>query len=255
MKKTLGIAIAMMISVPALAADLPVKYKAPVAVPFSWTGFYVGANGGCVWEQNNNVGSPINDSDPGPNSFFTFNTERQGGCFGGLQGGYNYQFSGRWVAGVEVDGQFGQLTSRGDLLEIEGAASETLANYSQTMKYFGTARGRLGYAAELPVFGQTLLFVTGGFAWARNHMNVLALEAAGGTASFSDTKTLTGYTVGGGAEFAFSRNWSVKAEYLFMDFGSNTYNAFVSDDATPLSAVSATTKLHTGRVGLNYRFN
>jgi outer membrane immunogenic protein len=255
MRKGFGIAIAMMIAVPAVAADLPVKYKAPVAVPFSWTGFYVGANGGCVREHESNVSSPINDADPGPGSFFRFDTERQGGCFGGLQGGYNYQFSGRWVAGLEVDGQFGELTSRGNLLEIEGAFVESLASYSQTMKHYGTARGRLGYAAELPVFGQTLFYATGGFAWARNNMSVLALEAAGAPAGFNDTKTLTGYTVGGGAEFAFNRNWSVKAEYLFMDFGSNTYNAFVSDDGTPLSAVSATTRLHTGRVGLNYRFN
>jgi len=254
MKKSLVSFVALMWSFPALAADLPVKYKAPVAIPFSWTGFYVGANGGCAGERSD-IGSPVNDADPGPNAFFRFDTERQGGCFGGVQAGYNYQFAGRWVAGVEADAQFGLLSSRGQLLEVEGANPEVLAAYSQTMRHYGTARGRLGYAAELPVFGKSLWYVTGGFAWARNNMSVNAFETSTGAVNFGDTKTLTGYAVGAGAEFAFTRNWSVKVEYLFMDFGNNTYNAFVSDDGSLLSAVNATTTMHTGRFGLNYRFN
>ena len=251
-------ALATSVAAPAAAADLPVKYKAPppVAIPFSWTGFYAGANGGCAWQQPTNESSPINDGDPGPDAFFRFDTERQGGCFGGLQVGYNYQFAARWVVGVEADGQWGQLTSRGSLSEIEPGSNETLANYSQSMNHYGTVRGRIGYAAQLPVFGNTLLYATGGFAWARNRMDLFALDTAIAPTPmvFRDTKTLTGYAVGAGAEFAFTPNWSVKAEYLYLDFGTNTYNAFVSDDGTPLTPVSATTRIHTGRVGLNYHF-
>ena len=259
MKRSFGAVLAAIISsiAPAVAADLPAKMyaKAPVVVPFSWTGFYLGANGGCAWNQTR-INSPIIDADPGAGSFFAFDTERQGGCFGGVQAGYNYQFAPNWVMGLEVDGQFGEEKSRGTLSEIEGTgpgSSESLASYEQRLRHYGTARGRIGYAANIPVVGQTLLYLTGGFAWARNKMDLTAFEAPAGLTAFADTKTLTGYTVGGGVEFAVDRHWSWKAEYLYLDFGKNTYNAFVSDDGTPLTPVSTTTKMHTVRVGLNYR--
>jgi outer membrane immunogenic protein len=261
MNKSFGAALAVIISsiAPAIAADLPAKVytKAPPVMPFSWTGFYVGANAGCGWN-NTTVNSPVNNIDPADPSFFSFATERQGGCFGGVQGGYNYQFAPNWVMGFEVDGQFGRETSRGQLLEVEdaGVTTEVLANYEQRMQHYGTARGRIGYASNMPVVGQTLLYVTGGFAWARNKMEVDVTAGntpAGPAAAFIDTKTLTGYAVGGGVEFAVDRHWSWKAEYLFLNFGNNTYNTFVSDDGTPFSAVSATTRMHTGRIGLNYK--
>jgi outer membrane immunogenic protein len=257
MNKSFGAALAVIISsiAPALAADLPVKAKAPPVIPFSWTGFYLGANAGCGWN-NTSPSSPINDADPGGNSFFSFATERQGGCFGGVQGGYNYQFAPNWVLGFEVDGQFGRETSRGQLLEVEGAATEVLAEYDQRMQHYGTARGRIGYASNMPVVGQSLWYVTGGFAWARNKMVVTSFEPpVGPPIAFTDTKTLTGFAVGGGVELAIDRHWSWKAEYLYLDFRNNTYNAFVSDDGTPFSAVSAATRMHTGRIGVNYRLN
>jgi len=261
MKRILGgMVVAAVLSGSAFAADLPSRgyTKAPMlADPASnWSGFYIGINGGCAGNRTD-VSSRINDPDPDPGSFFTSKTERQGGCFGGVQAGYNYQLAPNWVAGIEVDGQFGQETSRGQLLEEFGDGSfDVLANYQQRMEHYGTARGRIGYAANLPVTGQTLLYLTGGFAWARNKLDATAFDTpVGSSAAFSDTKTLTGYAVGGGVEFAVNRNWSWKAEYLYIDFGNNAYNAFVSDDGTPFSAISATTRLHTARVGLNYRFN
>ena len=124
------------------------------------------------------------------------------------------------------------------------------------MKHYGTARGRIGYATNAPVFGNTLLYVTGGFAWARNKIDLNAIDSpAGPPAIFSDTKTLTGFAVGAGAEFAFDRHWSVKAEYLYLDFGNNRYNAFVSDDGTPFAPVITSTKMHTLKAGLNCRLN
>jgi opacity protein-like surface antigen len=100
--------------------------------------------------------------------------------------------------GIEIDGQFGQETSRGTFLEVEGAGgAETLASYEQRMKHYGTLRARIGYAAEVPVVGQSLWYVTGGFAWARNKIDLTAFEGSGGPTNFSDSKTLTGYAVGG----------------------------------------------------------
>src|SRR5476649_920545 len=125
------------------AADLPAKVYSPMS-PVSvinWTGFYAGLNAGYGW-------ASINDATTGVNSNLN-------GFLGGGQVGYNWQ-TGALVLGVEGDFQ-GSSQKRSTTTTIGGIAFTV----DQTLPWFGTARGRIGYAA-----GPWLFYGTGGLAWA-----------------------------------------------------------------------------------------
>lgn len=219
MKKIIGAGIAaatLMAALPALAADLPQAYptKAPppvVAVPaFSWTGFYLGANGGYGWGSG---GDGISELDPS-------------GWLGGGQIGFNYQFGNNVVLGIEADMQASDFSDSYNGLAPSGLVSSKL-------DYFGTARARVGYA-----FDNVLPYVTGGFAWGHNEVTNLA-------DGLSSDNTHMGWTVGGGVEYALTNNWTVKAEYLYMDLGKEYYDS-IGTDADVTSNVA--------RFGVNYKF-
>jgi outer membrane immunogenic protein len=240
----------------ASAADLPVKAPAaPAPVPFSWTGFYLGGNGGCGVKKESSS-AVFEDSDPGEGAFFAFNNKNGGGCFGGVQAGFNYQFPGSsWVIGIEGDWQAGHIQSRGSILEVEqgeiGTEVEPLATYNSNLKQFATVRGRLGYSLPSPTINW-LVYATGGWAWGRNEVSGTVFDPSG---TFSETKSISGWVAGAGIEAAINRNWSVKFEYLYLDLGDNTYNSFlVSDDGATPGPLSLHTKIHTMRLGFNYRF-
>ena len=211
----------LLIGVQAYAADIP--YKAPPApAPMlspapvaTWTGFYVGANVGYGWA---NVGVEGASSD-------------LSGIIGGGQVGYNYQM-GQWVLGVEGDFQ-ASAESRSDSASVLGITFTV----DQKIRWFGTLRGRLGYA-----FNSVMIYATGGAAWQNYELSVSALGA-----SASDDTTNLGWTVGAGVEWMFAPQWSVKGEYLYMDTGDT--------DATLFGATfSGRAKNSIARVGVNYHF-
>ena len=133
------------------AADLAMRqpvYRAPAAAApgFTWTGIYIGGNGGCGADKKDYV-TGFADADPGePGSAFVFPTSYGGGCFGGGQIGMNYQFS-NWVVGIEADGSWGLIQGSGHVLEPDPAEVEVLGLYEQKLTALGTVRGRLGYAS------------------------------------------------------------------------------------------------------------
>lgn len=209
---------------PSLAADMsrPI-YKAPAApyyvAPFSWTGFYVGINGGYGWgkaDVSNAAGS--------------FTTDNQHGWLVGGTLGYNLQ-TGVWVWGLEGDLDYAFLKGNATNTATCGAGTCEVKD-----TWFATARGRIGYAA-----GRFMPFITGGAAFAG-----LKVQPSTG-ASSSDTST--GWTVGGGLEYAFLNSWSAKAEYLYADLGKSTCDASVCGLSTDIKP-----KINIVRVGLNYRF-
>jgi outer membrane immunogenic protein len=163
------------------AADLAMRqpvYRAPAAPGFTWTGIYIGANGGCGADKKDYV-TGFADADPGePGSAFVFPTSHGGGCFGGGQIGMNYQFS-NWVVGIEADGSWGLIQGSGHVLEPDPAELEVLGLYEQKLTALGTVRGRLGYAST---WGTTpfMLYFTGGWAWARNELTTQATNAIAG---------------------------------------------------------------------------
>jgi len=253
-----AVALTAVLGGSAIAADMPVKAR-PLPPPpvFSWTGFYFGGHGGCAHDRKNIVQGPFADSDPGGGAFFTTPTANGGGCYGGVQVGFNYQIAS-WVWGIEADGSWGKIQSSTQLLELEPGETELVALYDQQLKSFGTVRGRLGYTWN---WGTTpvLLYVTGGWAWARNQLTTSPADAVAGVLPFAvtDTQTHSGWTVGTGLEVALDPNWSFKGEYLYMNLGSKTYaTALITDDgALPGSTLAnLDLKIHTVRIGLNYRF-
>jgi outer membrane immunogenic protein len=244
MKKLLLVALMGAFALPAaaLAADLRMPYKAPPPpIPaFSWTGLYIGANGGCGASRQtiNN----FNTADGGADFFGDF-TSDGGGCFGGGQVGYNYQFA-NWVIGVEADGSWGSIKGQGVLLEDGGTEASP---FHTNVTSLGTVRGRIGYAFN---FGSTpiLPYFTAGWGWARNQVSVF-------TPFTSDTQTPGGLAIGGGVEFALSQNWSFKAEYMYFDLGSKNYNVTFDGDPGVAPGANLDLKIQTVKAGLNYKLD
>ncbi|MGB9041175.1 MAG: outer membrane protein [Pseudolabrys sp.] len=186
----------------AVAADLPrgpAPYYYPPPAVYNWTGFYAGLNLGYEWGKVTN--SSINPSS----------------IAGGGQIGYNWQI-GQFVFGAEADIQ-------------ASAADDTFAPYKFSNPWFGTVRGRAGYAIN-----NVLLYGTLGLAYGNLDAQLGSLE---------ENKTLVGWTGGLGMEVGFTPNWSAKVEYLYMDLGSRAYTITGVDNGLQASYF---------RLGVNYHF-
>jgi outer membrane immunogenic protein len=213
--------IAVAMATPSLAADIVrPAYKAPayIAPAFTWTGFYVGINGGYGWGTSNWT-SGVTTGSPKP----------KGGLIGGTIG-YNLQ-TGVWVWGLEgdFDASFIDGTAIGT-----GACAGVGCETKNT--WLATGRGRLGYA-----FDRFLPFVTGGAAF-----GTIKMTPASG---LSETDTKIGWTAGAGLEYAFTGSLSTKIEYLYADLGKTTCEAATCGVATDVSY-----KTNIVRAGINYRF-
>jgi outer membrane immunogenic protein len=215
--------LAVAMGAPSFAADMPrpayrPAYKAPMYIaPFSWSGFYVGINGGYGWGKSNWTNAAGSTGD--------FNTK--GGLVGGTLG-YNLQ-TGVWVWGLE--GDFDASWIKGTDTTICAAPGCETRN-----RWLATARGRVGYASD-----RWLTFLTGGAAFGD-----IKMTPPGGA---SETKTKVGWTLGGGVEYAFAGPWSAKLEYLYVDLGKATCGA-----ATCGLDTQVTFKSNIVRIGVNYRF-
>jgi outer membrane immunogenic protein len=210
---------ALALMAPANAADLSARpfTKAPpvpYVAPTTWAGLYIGGFGGYGWTGDV--------------------TSRAGGIdltggFGGGAIGYNWQ-NGNVVFGIEVDAAGADINGSAGTPGLLWARSQIDA--------FGTVRGRLGLTPS----PATLLYVTGGYAWANNKLDI---DVLGATAS--DIRTHSGWTVGAGLEYMFAPSWSGKIEYLYTDLDSQDYfNGAVASGRTSLNSVKA---------GVNYHFN
>lgn len=247
----------------ALAADIPLKAPAPVAPALinTWNGWYVGLNAGYSW------GRSLVDYVQGPSDFFGVanpgeslarSTKLSPQSFiGGGQVGFNYQ-TGPWVWGVEADIAWRDKTDSKSL--VVNTLGDTLT-LTDNQQWVGTVRGRFGLAPT----PDWLIYATGGLAYGNFEHTVTQFcnVACNQTQTFSDSVTRTGWTAGGGFEFAFSRNWSLGAEYLYMDFGKSTL-AVAAAGVPPLPVPGTTTfpattatfhdTSHVARLKLNYRF-
>jgi outer membrane immunogenic protein len=179
-----------------------------------------------------------------------FTTASPSGCFGGGQIGYNYQLANNVVVGIEADVSFANFGSSFTWNQDNG---DDINSWESKLTTFGTLRGRLGYA-----LGQWLPYVTGGWAWGRHQLTTTcptSCSSFGDPATSSDTKTHNGWVIGAGLEYAINQNWSVKAEYLHLDLGSERYNIQVDfDDLVPSGLDSGNLKIDVVKFGLNYRF-
>ena len=210
--------LAAALATPSNAADLP--RKAPVFVaPFSWSGFYVGINGGYGWGTSDWSSAVTTDS-----------VKPKGAIVGGTLG-YNLQ-TGNWVWGIEGDFDYSAIdgTNIGTGICAGAVGCETKNTWLATL------RGRVGYAWD-----RWMVYGTGGAAFADVRMTR--------NSGLSETDTQTGWTLGGGLEWAFAGAWSAKLEYLYVDLGDATCDASTCGISTSVSE-----KLNLVRAGVNYRF-
>jgi outer membrane immunogenic protein len=268
----LGAVCAAGFAASAHAADLtPIaateSYKDQIPVT-SWTGFYLGLNGGYGWSAGNSTlyaeaalnGSPAVDS---PISSF----EKSGG-FGGGQIGYNLQRS-NFVFGIETDiqgGEVGGHASASATSAVNQFTYITATTYREShLDWFGTVRGRAGYTVD-----RALIYFTGGFAYGgMSGVASATLDQVGGGAhggrpietvnqySVNTSAFRTGYVLGGGVEYALTPAWSLKGEYQFIDFGSASgfvgYHDLFYHGASGRGNYTIDQNYNTVRVGLNYK--
>lgn len=257
-----GVALLAFAASPARAAD---KGVAPA---FSWSGFYAGASAGSAWGEAGRlaqveIGDNFIPGYPVPSIFHGVPVSPEG-WFGAVQAGYNHQFANGTVLGFEADVALGQV---GESVPYAFDTPDTRlrGETSASVNAFGTARLRLGQA-----FGRFLPYVTGGLAWGRVEMsNAGALLKEVYVGDFatpvwqadgyarSTGSTTVGWTIGAGAEYAVADRWSVKAEYLYVSLGGADFSAMYGDTDDTLffpSSGRADVKLHTVRMGINYRF-
>jgi outer membrane immunogenic protein len=205
MKKTiLAMTLVTMAAGSATAADIqrgPAPYYPPAvdARVYNWAGFYAGANVGYEWGKTTNSATAPN------------------GLLGGVQGGYNWQ-NGQFVFGGETD------------IQITGA-NDTFAPFKFSNPWFGTLRGRAGYAMNNILFYGTL-----GLAYGD-----LKAESFG----LSEDKTHIGWTGGLGMEVGLAPNWSAKVEYLYMDLSNRLYTITGANNGYETNML---------RFGVNYHF-
>ena len=195
----------------ASAADLPAMpyTKAPPlqSVPITWSGCYLGGNIGAGWDRFNagevgfaGVATPFVDYGPNTGSSF----------IGGGQIGCDYQFASNWVIGIQGKAEFGNINSSNLVAAFPGVTAVFKLKNTETLT------GRLGYTLAPTV----LAYVKGGAAWSNAWAAASTAFGLGETANFS----MTGYTVGGGAEWMFAPGWSVFGEYNYLDFGTKNVN-------------------------------
>jgi opacity protein-like surface antigen len=280
--------MALALSAPVQAADMaPIPMAPiPIALPFDWEGFYVGAHTGAAtddvsftqtnltWTCTGNPGPPVV---PCPAGIGTTSrntgesgTLRASNVIGGLQAGYNWVLPGPYLFGIEADISGTDISST--VLTSPPGDPSAVAQWNDKVTVFGTARARLGYIA-----GPWLFYATGGFGWAYDNLTRTQLSAplfAG--APFVDVNALhggdavtahrlrAGWTAGAGVEWAFARTWTVKLEYLHLDLQSELLSSgqfnYVLTPLSPSfsSSVTAQTSnltIDTVRVGLNHTFN
>lgn len=210
----------------ARAADVVMPLKASRAAPvFDWSGLYVGGHAGYGGGSFGPGTNPL----PQQGIFFPHSIT---GLIGGYQAGYNLQLANKWVLGVEADISFTSPLDRPKLVP---------APFHTTFDYFGTARGRIGYA-----FGTWLPYVTGGAAWGRTRID---LNDANGDVVGNKSRMHLGWVAGAGVEFAMGGNWSGKVEYNYIDLGARTYGF----GDVPLPDLRVDPQVHAVKLGVNYR--
>jgi outer membrane immunogenic protein len=255
------------------AADLPpapVYTKAPPrAAPYSWAGFYVGGNIGYGW---GSARDDVTFFDPNvgatPVTAASSATDKLLGIIGGGQLGYNWQFLPHGVLGLEADwqgsGEKGSRSFVDSFILAPPPNSDTVAaNYEAKISWFGTVRGRIGYAQD-----GLLFYGTAGLAYGEVKLAGTVTETfndvggggpiTSGTTPFGVSKVNAGWTVGGGIEGALANNWTWKIEYLYLDLGSiagaSPAGAFLAPFNGTISEQSRFTD-NILRLGLNFRFN
>jgi outer membrane immunogenic protein len=228
-------------SVGANAADMrmPVKAPPPAPLPFSWTGFYIGGNLGGAWTNTN-----ITEANFG----LTFNNGNNAVFVAGGQVGFNYQV-GSVVFGVEGDFDWAANNNNTTVAVIGPLGDSFTASAND--RWMATVAGRLGYA-----FDRWMIYAKGGGGWVGANGFTVTDLTTGFTATPGNSSTVTGWLVGGGFEWAFANNWSIRAEYDYFGLSGRSFTipAGVIPALGADTFSTGTSNIQMATVGINFRF-
>jgi outer membrane immunogenic protein len=223
---------------------MPLKAPPPVVV-YSWTGCYVGGHVGGKAGRTDAITFGANIAGVAPGTRVA-DPIFVSGALAGAQVGCQYQFAGGWLIGIEGDGSW--VNADGQTNDIP--PFNTAFRDQVTEHWLATARGKLGYAWD-----KWMVYATGGGAWAgveKKVWNGTFVIAGAGPAAIQQN-TLSGWTVGFGAEYALGYGWSIKGEYLYIDFSESTY--FFGTNAVTLGEERVRLRQSVARFGMNYKFD
>ena len=193
-----GLGAALAQSASAADLSMPPIYRGPPPAYFTWTGWYVGLNGGGGWGQTNHTAT-VNAAGLPPVTTNNFNTS---GWLGGGTIGYNYQM-GQWLVGAEADLDWSNIRGTfNGTVPVAGVGAAAFSLSSQ-LNWLDTTRVRVGW-----VWDHTLFYGTAG-----------GIRAA---VTAADTQTRFGWTAGAGVEYAFNNYLSAKVEYMYVNLGTQT---------------------------------
>jgi outer membrane immunogenic protein len=276
MKKFLLLSSAIVAAGPALAADLPVK--APpmaAAVPYTWTGCYVGGHVGAGWDRTtySDPGTSIAAVPPfipaGLNQNFApagaaFSARSPAALLGGVQAGCDYQFASHWVIGIGGDFSWTNIGSVTNDPFFGGKNGNPVA-FSARTDDIATITGRVGYAWD-----RVLFYGKGGAAFAHDKYTqtnssainnaIFGCDNGGGplvgctTAGSADR---WGWTAGVGVEWAFATNWSAMIEYDHYGFDTKTISMNVINNSFAVTPANLNVghDIDVVKVGINYRWS
>ena len=274
MKKILlGAAVTMLAIAPALAADMAPRYTkapAPVVTAYNWTGCYLGGYvGGATQSRAIRTVDPTSTGGTfAAGTFYNapFANATNGGLYnydlgnsviGGGTLGCNWQGASPWVVGVEGEVGYMRLTGSAiDPYSVVALGSDT-RDSTKIGDWYGAVTGRVGYAWD-----RVMVYGKAGVGFANISSSVIDAcntGACGGgllNAGYSSTQAF--WVAGGGIEYAFNQNWSVKGEYLFLGI-DKTYAVCGAGAAAAAGSTFCSSHniegVHTAKLGVNYHFN
>ena len=225
--KTLLLAstVALIAATGAKAADAVIEQEpAPVVVAptFTWNGAYIGGQVGYGWGKSDFSGD-----------LFTYGNLKPDGFLGGLYAGYNFDLGNNVVLGIDGDITYNDVSKGIDIYDGDLA----VGSFENKLRWSGAVRARAGYA-----FDRFLPYIAGGVAFG-NIKNSGDIDGIG----FSESKTLTGWTIGGGVDYAATDNLILRLEYRYTDYGDKDL------DFGGLS-VNNDFKTNEVRLGVAYKF-
>lgn len=239
----LGALLALGLAAPASAADMrmPVKAPPPIIAPiFTWTGFYLGGHLGAGWTSHG-IREEFFGTEWGGSSDATF--------LGGGQIGYNWQINS-FVLGFEADVAGIANRSRSDAIVIPGVGLIAVDGHGGG-NWVATVAARLGFAID-----RTLLYGKVGYGWVNGSGDATVTNlTTGASYALGFDGTRDGLLLGAGIEYAFTNNWTVKAEYNWIDTGKNRTFVVPAGNFLAGDTFSSTGRdASIFKVGFNYIF-
>ena len=213
-------ALALTAAPSAQAADVVMNQEpAPVvaAPAFSWTGFYAGGQIGGSWSDTDQKIKGRSDAKDFAGFGKSFSPDPSG-FIGGLYAGYNYDLGNNIVLGADTDWIWGDMDESDSKSYLKGTEDEFKVSGKIKEKWAGSTRARIGYSMD-----RWMPYFAGGVAYAKIDSDAKFSDADGVYSKASGNKTLTGYTLGAGVDYAMTDHIILRAEYRYTDFGDKDF--------------------------------